>query len=128
MAKNGKKILITTTSGTSPFAAVKGIEIRTEGSQLEKASPDSGQWRDYEPARNGWSFTCNYLATRMGDLLIVNNIYNIKVYDSDDSTNYVTGTAILRICDIRANTGELVAGSFQFIGKGPLAPPPTPTE
>ena len=125
MAKNGKTILITTTSGTSPFAAVKGIEIRTEGSQLEKASPTSGKWRDYDPARKGWSFTTNYLATRMGDLLLVNNIYNIKVYDSDDSTNYVTGTAILRICDIRANTGELVSGSFQFLGKGPLAPPPS---
>lgn len=128
MAKNGKTILITTTSGTSPFAGVKGIEIRTEGSQLEKASPTSGQWREYLASRKGWSFTCNYLATRMADLLEVNNSYNIKVYDAGDNTNYVTGTAILRICDIRANTGELVSGSFQFIGSGALALPPTPTE
>lgn len=124
MAKNGKTILITTTSGTSPFAAVKGIEIQTEGSQLQKASPTSGKWRDYEPDRCGWSFVTDYLATRMADLLLVNAVYNIKVYDGDDITNYVTGTAILRVCKIRANTGELVAGSFSFLGKGPLAPPP----
>ena len=122
MAKNGKTILITTTSGTSPFAAVKGIEIRTEGSQLEKASPTSSKWREYLAGRCGWSFTCNYLATRMADLLQVNNSYTVVIYDSDaPASNYVTGTAILRICDIRANTGELVSGSFQFIGSGALS-------
>lgn len=125
MAKNGKNILITTTSGTSPFAAVKSIEIQTEGTQLEKASPDSDQWRDYDAHRKGWSFTTGYLATRMADLLKVNEKYNIKVYDANDNTNYVTGTAMLRICKIDANTGNLVVGSFQFIGCGPLAPPPT---
>lgn len=125
MAKNSKTILITTTSGTSPFAAVKGIEIQAEGSQLEKASPNSGKWREYDPARNGWSFTTNYLATRMADLLKVNESYNIKVYDSADSTNYVTGTALLRICRIVADETNLVTGSFQFIGSGPLAPPAT---
>lgn len=121
MAKNGKTILITTTSGTSPFAAVKGIEIRTEGSQLEKASPTSSKWREYLAGRCGWSFTTNYLATRMADLLEINKTYAIKVYDDNDSSNYVTGNAILRICDIRANTGELVSGSFQFIGTGALS-------
>jgi len=125
MAKNSKTILITTTSGTSPFAAVKGIEIQVEGSQLEKASPNSGTWREYEPARCGWSFTTNYLATQLADLLKVNNSYNIKVYDSGDSSNYVTGTAILRICRIDANESNLVVGSFQFIGSGPLSQPST---
>ena len=122
MAKNGNKILISTTSGTSPFAAVKGIEIRTEGSQLEKASPTSSKWREYLAGRCGWSFTCNYLATRMADLLQVNNSYSVVIYDSDAAgSNFVAGTAILRICDIRANTGELVSGSFQFIGTGALS-------
>lgn len=125
MAKNSKTILITTTSGTSPFAAVKGIEIQTEGSQLEKASPNSGKWREYDPARCGWSFTTNYLATRMADLLKVNESYNVKVYDSADSTNYVTGTALLRICRIVADDTNLVTGSFQFIGSGPLSLPAT---
>ena len=125
MAKNSKTILITTTSGTSPFAAVKGIEIQTEGSQLEKASPTSGSWREYLAGRCGWSFSTNYLATRLADLLKVNESYNIKVYDSDDNTNYVTGTAILRICRINADESNLVIGSFQFIGSGALSLPTT---
>jgi hypothetical protein len=125
MAKNSKTILITTTSGTSPFAAVKGIEIQAEGSQLEKASPNSGKWREYLAGRCGWSFTANYLATRLADLLKVNESYNIKVYDSADNTNYITGTAILRICRIDAAETNLVTGSFQFIGSGPLSLPAT---
>jgi hypothetical protein len=58
----------------------------------------------------------------MADLLQVNNTYNVVIYDSDAAgSNFVAGTAILRICDIRANTGELVSGSFQFIGTGALS-------
>ena len=125
MAKNSKNILITTTSGTSPFAAVKSVEIQTEGTQLEKASPDSGKWRDYEADKCGWSFTTGYLATRLADLLKVNEKYNIKVYDAGDNTNYVTGTAMLRVCRIDANESNLVTGSFQFIGCGPLTQPST---
>jgi hypothetical protein len=123
MAQNGKNILITTTSGTSPFAATKSLEIQVDGELLEKASPNSGKWRESLAGRCGWSFTTGFLATRLADLIRVNESYNIKIFDATDITNCLQGTAILRSCRIDAVTGNLVTGSFQFVGNGPLEPP-----
>ena len=119
---NGNKILVY--SGGTAIAAMKSDEIQSEADLIGKSSPLTGKWKEYISDRAGWSVTVNWLVLASNDvrkLLNVGQTYTLKVKDrsSQDSTG-VTGTAIMKVCKITATKGNLVQGSFQFVGTGEL--------
>ena len=123
MAIKGNNILIyrdgTAIAGTVSNEAQSGIEM------IEKSSPTSGQWKEYTAGRKNWSVNVSYLIQAYNgarDLLSVGTSYTLKFRgrNSADSTG-VTGTAILKTCKITATKGDLIQGSFQFIGTSSLS-------
>ena len=69
-----------------------------------------------------WSINVSYLVLAYNgvrELLNVGTTYTLKFRgrNQSDSTG-VTGTAILKNCKITATKGNLVQGSFQFVGTG----------
>lgn len=119
MAKLGNNIIVGRLGG-SDFAGAKSCDIQTDVEMIETSSPNSGTWRYYLAGRKQWSVTLNYMVTNMSDLLTAGSQYRLKIYDRNVSSNYVTGTALLKTCKIVAQRGSLITGTFQFIGSGPL--------
>ena len=106
------------------IASVKSNTIKSKADTIETASATTGEWKTYIAGRKEWQMTTSYLVvadTGVRDLLKVGTTYTIKVKgrNSADATG-VQGTAILTACDITATRGNLVQGSFQFVGCGEL--------
>lgn len=106
------------------IAGTKSNEVEVEAEMIEKSSPESGGWREYVAGRKSWNMTVNYLLladSGVRDLLNVDKEYMLvfKGRDAADSTG-VTGWALLKTCRITATLGNLVQGTFQFVGNGPL--------
>lgn len=124
---NGNNLIVY--SGGVAIAAVKGNEIQSDVNMIEKSSSTDEEWSHFIAGRKSWSITLNYLIlTDAGvkDLLNVGNDYTLKFKGrSAEDTNSVSGAAILKTCKISAQRGNLVTGSFQFVGNGPLSVPST---
>lgn len=122
---NGNNILVY--SGGTPIAAMKSNEIQSESDLIEISTPTSSQWREFLGGRKSWSISVSYLVLAdagVKDLLKVGNTYTLKVKGRNASdADAVEGNAIMRTCGIRATWGNLVAGTFTFIGNGELAVP-----
>lgn len=124
MAKNGNDILIY--RGTTLIAGTRSNEITTNAETIEVSSASNGQWKTYIAGRKDWGVTVNYLVpavTNVSDLLNVGTSYTISVRTRSGSTvtSRLSGTAILKTCKITATKGNLIQGSFQFAGSGPLS-------
>lgn len=122
MALLGNNILIYR-NGTA-IAGTVSNEIQSVVDLIEKSSPTSEDWKEYTDGRKGWSINVSYLVLAYNgvrELLNVGSTYTLKFRgrNQSDSTG-VTGTAILKNCKITATKGNLVQGSFQFTGNGPL--------
>ena len=120
MAINGRYIMIY--RGGSLIAGTRSNDVETECDIKEISSPQSSVWRSYKSGRKGWRVTVNYLVPNVGnlqDLLAVGNSYTLQFRDKNG--NGVSGTAICTNCKITATIGNLVQGSFQFIGNGVLS-------
>jgi predicted secreted protein len=119
------------------IAAVKTDEIQSGAELLEISSPSQGAWKQFITARKEWSVNVGYLvisdsalqianATGIQDLLQVGNTFTLKVCGRNDAdTTGLTGNAILKTCKITASIGNLVQGSFSFVGTGALSVPPS---
>ena len=122
MAINGNNILVF--NGSTAIAGVKSNEIVCDCELIEISSPSTGAWRQYIAGRKEWSLTVGYLLLASPDvraLLTVGSSYTIKVKGrSDSDSNGVSGTAYLKTCKIDATRGNLVQGSFQFVGTSAL--------
>ena len=122
MAINGNNILVYK-DGTA-IAGVKSNDIVCDCELIEISSPSTGAWRQYIAGRKEWSLTVGYLLLASSDvraLLNVGSSYTIKVKGrSDSDSNGVSGTAYLKTCKIDAIRGNLVQGSFQFVGTSAL--------
>lgn len=124
---NGSNIIITKKVGNDyvAIAAAKSNDVQVGCDTIEIASSSTGVWRTYITGRKDWSLNLSYLVTDgtgVTDLLQVGNEFDIRIQDAD-GTNYVGGTAILKTCKQTASIGNLVQGSFQFVGTGALAAP-----
>ena len=124
---NGSNIIITKKVGNDyvAIAATKSNEVQVDCDIIEIASPDTGVWTTRIAGRKDWSLNLSYLVTAgtgVADLLQVGTEYDIRIQDRD-GTNYVGGKAILKTCKQTASIGNLVQGSFQFVGNGALALP-----
>lgn len=131
MATNGNNIIIKL--GGTAIAATKSNEITVESELLEISSPTIGQWRSYIAGRKEWSINTSFLVTSPSDVasrLYVNNAltvgqtYTLTICMNDNTgTVYLTGSAILKTYKVTATRGNLMTGSFGFVGVGALALP-----
>lgn len=122
----GQDLLIIGSDGSTPvIAGSRSCEIQKERELIETASPMSGTARTYIPGRTGWSISLSTLVTSPAtDLskLDGNEPVTIKVKVRGGSV-ILTGQAFFKRCVISAALGNLVKGSFELQGTGPLAPP-----
>lgn len=123
MAINGNNILIYY-NGTA-ISGTKSNEIQTDTELIEISSPSSGEWKSYITGRKNWSINVSFLVLAydgVRNLLNVGNTFSIKFKGRDSSdSDGVSGSAILKNCKITAIKGNLVQGSFQFVGTGILS-------
>lgn len=122
----GQDLLIIGSDGSTPIiAGSRSCEIQKERELIETASPISGTARTYIPGRTGWSISISTLITSPAtDLskLDDNAPVTIKVKVRGGSI-ILKGQAFFKRCVISAALGNLVKGSFELQGTGPLAPP-----
>lgn len=125
----GNTILIY--KGSTIICGVKANEVKSEAELQEVSSSSQSTWKEYKTMRKGWSITVNYLmlssavlgnGSGLKDVLEVGNSFTLhfKSRGASDSTG-LSGTAILKTCDIKATRGNLVTGAFQFVGTGALS-------
>lgn len=135
MAQLGNNIFISIGSATTPIACTRSNEIQTDVEIIEISSPNSNQWREKIAGWKEWSFTVGWFVaastdasgTKLLNLLDIGTTYTINVCERIEGTTAVilTGTAICKQAKITSTLGNLAQGSFQFVGSGPLAPPPS---
>ena len=122
MAILGNNILIYR-NGTA-IAGTVSNEIQSGAEVIEISSPTSGQWKEFIAGRKSWSVNVSFLVLAVSDptyLLLVGESYTLTFRSRATSTGGVTGTAILKTCKITATKGNLVQGSFQFVGSSQLS-------
>ena len=134
MALNGNIILVQLDGHT--IAGTKTTEIQVESELIEIASATQGAYREYLTGRKQWQVTVNYLLkyatyqvmvtypqSALTDALLVGNSYTLKFMNranTFDQPIILKGTAILRTCKITATRGNLIQGTFTFVGNGAL--------
>ena len=122
----GQDLLIIGSDGSTPIiAGSRSCEIQKERELIETASPTSGTARTYIAGRTGWSISLSTLITSPAtDLskLDNNEPVTIKVKVRGGSV-ILTGQAFFKRCVVSAALGNLVKGSFELQGTGPLAAP-----
>lgn len=119
---NGNNIIVKF-NGTA-IAAAKSAEITTKVDISETASPSDGAWKDHIAGRKVWDVTVGYLVTSdagLADLLTIGSKYTLVICGRGSNATTLSGTAILETCRITATRGNLVQGSFKFVGCGTLA-------
>lgn len=135
MALNGNIILVQLDGQT--IAGTKTTEIQVESELIEIASATQGAYREYLTGRKQWQVTVNYLLkyatyqtmftypnAALTDALLVGNSYTLKFMNRAshyDMPITLKGTAILRTCKITATRGNLIQGTFTFVGNGALS-------
>ena len=124
---NGNDIIIGTVSGTTftALAAVKGHEIESGASTVEKASETQQDWVERIAGRKEWGINVSYLVledanTNVRDVLKVGTTYSLRVKDRNGSYS-VSGSAICTQCKQSYRRGSLCVGSFVFKGTGALS-------
>ena len=134
MALNGNIIIVQVDGHT--IAGTKTTEIQVDSELIEIASATQGSFREYLTGRKQWQVTVNYLLmyatyqemftypnASMTDALLVGNSYTLKFKNRAnhyDQPITLKGTAILRTCKITATRGNLIQGTFTFVGNGAL--------
>ena len=135
MALNGNIILVQVDGHT--IAGTKTTEIQVDSELIEIASATQGTYREFIVGRKQWQVTVNYLLmyatyqqmftypnASMTDALLVGNSYTLKFKNRAnyfDQPITLKGTAILRTCKIDARRGNLIQGTFTFVGNGALS-------
>ena len=135
MALNGNIILVQVDGHT--IAGTKTTEIQVDSELIEIASATQGAYREYLTGRKQWQVTVNYLLmyatyqqmftypnASMTDAFLVGNSYTLKFKNRAnyyDEPITLKGTAILRTCKITATRGNLIQGTFTFVGNGALS-------
>lgn len=121
---NGLNIIVTKKVGNNytAIAATKTNEIQTECETIEVASANDGEWKHHIAGRKEWGLSVSYLisaVSNLDDLLLVGSTYKLRIQNQSGS-DYIQGDAILKSVKQTASIGNLVQGSFQFVGNGAL--------
>ncbi len=121
MAVNGLNILVFRDGDL--IAGTRSNDIGTECEMLPISSPQSGTWRKFKAGRKSWSVTVNFLMPNVRNLtevLSVGNEYTL-MFSGPNSQHMLSGRALCQVCRITATVGNLVQGTFQFVGNGELS-------
>lgn len=117
---NGRNILIYR-DGVM-VGGTRSHDIGSECEGVQVSYPGIGNWRCVKAGWRGWSLTVNYLVLsdeRMLDLLDVGLEFRIASMGRDADVG-VQGMALCTACRITSTTGNIVQGTFQFVGNGEL--------
>lgn len=124
----GNNIIIgweTSTGVFTPFYASKSSTIQVGSETIEISSPTTGLWRDHIAGRKNWSVSTSFLLLALwhatDTLTAVGSKFHIRIYDRTDSSRYMDGRAILKTAKVTATRGNLVQGSWEFVGCGELS-------
>ena len=109
----------------TPFYASKSSTIQVGTETIEISSPTTGLWRDHIGGRKNWSVSTSFLLLALwhatDTLTAVGSKFHIRIYDRTDSSRYMYGRAILKTAKVTATRGNLVQGSWEFVGCGELS-------
>lgn len=109
----------------TPFYASKSSTIQVGSDTIEISSPTTGLWRNYIGGRKNWSVSASFLLLALwhatDSLTAVGQTFHIRIYDRTDSSRYMDGRAILKTAKVTATRGNLVQGSWEFVGCGELS-------
>lgn len=109
----------------TPIYATKSSTIQVGSDVIEIASPTTGVWRDYIAGRKSWSISASFLLLNewhVGFVITeVGKRYKLRILHRTDSSRYMEGFAILKAAKVTATRGNLVQGSWEFVGCGELS-------
>lgn len=124
----GNDLIIAIATGSetpTAIASSKSCDIETNCELKEISSPTSSIYRTYIPGRKTWRVVVSFLVqTTASAVLSAKNIgttYALKAYiRNNSSVDYFQGTAILQQAKITGTRGNLLTGSWVFIGSGDI--------
>jgi predicted secreted protein len=121
----GKDIIVVLSQNNVAVAStkVRSQDIKTSCGTIERASATQQQWEEHIAGRKRWTLSVSCLiltAPQIKDLLKAGQSFDITMQKVNDSTNKVSGTAILTEVSVSASIGSLAKGNFSFLGTGPL--------
>lgn len=104
------------------IAAAKSCNIERSVSTIETSSPMDGGDRTYLAGRAGWKVTVNVLVSSGISTLVLKpgNTYTLSFGNRNDNGDRLTGTAICTHAKLTGTKFNLVQGSVEFLGTGPL--------
>ena len=119
----GRNLLIVV-DGTA-VAGCKSCDVDAETDMLEKSSPSTGVWREYEPGRKGWSVSTSMLVSSMHDTIVQNGqkVWLTCVVRTDAglmTEDRLSGWAYVKTAKVTGAWGSLTKGNFIFQGSGEL--------
>ena len=101
-------------------AAAKSCSLRVENSEIEVSSPTAGSWRQFIAGRNSWVVSTGHLVLAVkSSVTLVGTMVTLS-FEVADSTDKVSGSALVKQWDVSGAVGNLAQGSFQFTGSGAL--------
>ena len=126
MILQGKNLIIS--ANGSVIAAAKSCTLNVDCEKIKASSPTDGQWEYNLAGMKSWSLSTSHLvkADTTSDTPIRNAVasvgqtYTIRVQVNGLTSDYLTGSALCHVFQVTATKGNLMQGSFNFIGSGPL--------
>jgi len=106
--------------GGVAIAGARSCELNVSGEAIETSSATQGSWRTYIPGRKGWNVTANHLVTAVTSNAAKVGTVVTLTFGKRDSSEVLTGQAIVTGWRCTATLGNLSQGVFSFQGSGPL--------
>lgn len=110
------------TAGTlTAVAMAKSCDVSVNASVVEVSDPSSSEYRAYRAGRKGWQVLCNCLVSEVGDNVDMVGTTVYLSFGLRNGSDKRTGTAICTEWKATATKGNLIQGSFIFLGSGALS-------
>ena len=106
------------------IGCTKSHEIQHECDMQEVSSPTTGDSKEFLPGRKGWQLNVNYLIlanTQVRDILMVGQRFKLSFCPRNAQASGVSGFAYMKVCKITSTRGNLIQGTFSFLGDGELS-------
>ena len=106
------------------IGCTKSHEIQHECDMQEVSSPTTGDSKEFLPGRKGWQLNVNYLilaSTQVRDILMVGQRFKLSFCPRNAQASGVSGFAYMKVCKITSTRGNLIQGTFSFLGDGELS-------
>lgn len=134
MILQGKNLIVKTNGDV--IAAAKSCTLNIECDIIEVSSPTDGQWKHIITGMKSWSVSTTHLLKMERaidrplhsylDPIGQSFTLQLELNDIDITigglpvTETLTGSAICKSSQITATKGNLIQGSFKFVGNGPI--------